>query len=149
MVIKHSEVEYLPRHLIGYPGWPFTLRDIKALSPACDLWSVLRDKGNQEGGTRRSGSLPQQWINHRSRRKMDEHPAIADDTIHAVEKYLNGSATRSLTAHHLLSGLEGYYGKYPQKLVGELHMSVARPAISPTSSGSRVRLYSGCATTLG
>jgi glycerol-3-phosphate dehydrogenase len=124
MVVKRSEAEYLLRHLNFYVERPFTLNDIK--SGFAGMRPLVSSRGKKETKTlvrddevevdQKSGLisiLGGKWTTHR---------AMGEDTINAVEKYLNGSATRSLTADHPLSGSEGYDHTYSEKLEREFHI---------------------------
>lgn len=57
--------------------------------------------------------------------KWTTHRAMAEGTINAVEKYLKGTVTPSLTPDHPLSGAEGYDTNYPERLAREFHIPAA------------------------
>ena len=126
MVIKRSEAEYLLRHLNPYLERPFSLHDIK--SGIAGMRPLVSSKGKKETKKlvrddevetdQASGLislLGGKWTTHR---------AMAEDTIDAVQNYLNGSATRSLTARHPLSGSEGYDSGYPGRLASQFHIPI-------------------------
>jgi glycerol-3-phosphate dehydrogenase len=48
---------------------------------------------------------------------------MAEETIDAVQKYLSGIVTPSLTPRHLLSGSEGYDANYAKTLVTQFRIS--------------------------
>jgi glycerol-3-phosphate dehydrogenase len=124
MVVKRSEAEYLLRHLNAYVERPFSLGDIKSgfagMRPLVSSGGkketkalVRDDEVEVDQNTGLISILGGKWTTHR---------AMAEDTINAVEKYLHGSVTRSLTADHRLSGSDGYDHSYPEKLVNQFHI---------------------------
>jgi glycerol-3-phosphate dehydrogenase len=124
MVVKRSEAEYLLRHLNAYIEKPFSLDQIT--SGIAGMRPLVSSNGTKETkklvrddevevdpSTGLISILGGKWTTHR---------AMAEDTINAVERYLNGIATRSLTPHHPLSGSESYDFGYSKKLASQFHI---------------------------
>jgi glycerol-3-phosphate dehydrogenase len=124
MILKRSEAEYLLRHVNSYLKRPFSLDDIQ--SGIAGMRPLVGSKGKKEtkslvrddevevdASSGLISILGGKWTTHR---------AMAEDTINAVESYLNGKVTPSLTPHHRLSGAEGYDKNYPKKLAREFHI---------------------------
>jgi glycerol-3-phosphate dehydrogenase len=124
MVVKRDEAEYLLRHLNHYLEWPFSLdqitsgiagmRPLVSSSGSKETKNLVRDDEveiDQNSGL--ISILGGKWTTHR---------AMAEDTIDAVEKYLNGFVTHSLTPDHPLSGSDGYDSDYSRRLARQFHV---------------------------
>jgi glycerol-3-phosphate dehydrogenase len=125
MVVKRSEAEYLLRHLNAYIEKPFSLDQITSgiagMRPLVSSHGtketkklVRDDEVEVDPSTGLISILGGKWTTHR---------AMAEDTVNAVERYLKGIATPSLTPHHPLSGSEGYNSDYANKLASQFHIA--------------------------
>jgi glycerol-3-phosphate dehydrogenase len=124
MILKRAEAEYLLRHVNPYLKRPFSVHDIQ--SAIAGMRPLVGSKGKKEtkslvrddevevdAGSGLISILGGKWTTHR---------AMAESTINAVEKYLKGAVTPSLTPDHPLSGAEGYDENYPERLASEFHI---------------------------
>jgi glycerol-3-phosphate dehydrogenase len=125
MILKRAEAEYLLRHVNPYLKRPFSVHDIQSgiagMRPLVgtkgkkETKSLVRDDEVEVDATSALISiLGGKWTTHR---------AMAEGTINAVEQYLKGKVTASLTAHHRLSGSEGYDKNYPERLASQFQIS--------------------------
>ena len=121
MIVQRSEAEYLIRHLNAYVDRPFSLNQIT--SGIAGLRPLVRSKGPKE--TKNLVRDDELEIDESSGLisilggKWTTYRAMAEETIDAAQKCLDGVVTRSLTAHRRLSGSEGYDVNYPRTLVKE------------------------------
>ncbi len=124
MILKRAEAEYLLRHVNPYLKRPFSVHDIQ--SGIAGMRPLVGSKGKKETKSLvrddeveidvSSGLisiLGGKWTTHR---------AMAEDTINAVERYLKGTTTPSLTPQHPLSGAEGFDKNYPERLATKFHI---------------------------
>jgi glycerol-3-phosphate dehydrogenase len=155
MILKRTEAEYLLRHVNPYLKRPFSVPDIQ--SGIAGMRPLVGSKGKKETkslvrddeveidpGSGLISILGGKWTTHR---------AMAEDTINAVEKYLKGAVTPSLTPNHPLSGAVGYDKYYPERLANEFHIpadtarhlaekfgTVADKVLAPTVNNPRLLL---------
>lgn len=127
MVVKRSEAEYLLRHLNPYLVQPFSLDQIT--SGIAGLRPLVKSRGTKE--TKKLVRDDELEIDESSGLisilggKWTTHRAMAEETIDAVEKYIKGVSTRSLTPEHPLSGSDGYDSNYARKLETDFGVSAA------------------------
>jgi glycerol-3-phosphate dehydrogenase len=155
MILKRAEAEYLLRHVNPYLKRPFSVHDIQSgiagMRPLVgsrgkkETKSLVRDDEVEvDASSGLISILGGKWTTHR---------AMAEGTINAVEKYLNGTVTPSLTPDHPLSGAEGYDKNYAQRLASEFHIpadtarhlaekfgTVADKVLAPTVNNPRLLL---------
>jgi glycerol-3-phosphate dehydrogenase len=155
MILKRTEAEYLLRHVNPYLKRPFSVHDIQ--SGVAGMRPLVGSKGKKEtkslvrddevevdSSSGLISILGGRWTTHR---------AMAEDTINAVEKYLKGTVTPSLTPNHPLSGAVGYDKNYPERLANEFHIpadtarhlaekfgTVADKVLAPTVNNPRLLL---------
>jgi glycerol-3-phosphate dehydrogenase len=153
MILKRAEAEYLLRHVNPYLKRPFSVQDIQSgiagMRPLVgfkgkkETKSLVRDDEVEvDSSSGLISILGGKWTTHR---------AMAEDTINAVEKYLKGMVTPSLTPQHPLSGAVGYDQNYPERLESEFHVpsdtarhlaekfgTVADKVLAPTVNNPRL-----------
>jgi glycerol-3-phosphate dehydrogenase len=118
LVVTKQDVEYMLRHLNQYLARPVTPSDIVAgfagarplvgSEDSGDTKKLARDDVIEVDAT--SGLISimgGKWTTHR---------AMAEDTIHVVQKALGLPQTESLTRNHILHGGEGFTDDYWKKL---------------------------------
>jgi len=153
MILRRSEAEYLLRHVNSYLKRPFSLDDIQ--SGIAGMRPLVGSKGKKatkslvrddeveiDACSGLISILGGKWTTHR---------AMAEDTIDAVEKYLKGTVTPSLTPLHPLSGAEGYDKNYSERLASQFHIpadtarhlgekfgTVADKVLAPTVNNPRL-----------
>ncbi len=124
MAVKRPEAEYVLRHLNSYVDRPFSLDQIT--SGIAGLRPLVKSNATKE--TKELVRDDELEIDESSGLisilggKWTTYRAMAEETIDAVQKNLNGNATRSLTPHYPLLGSDGYDPNYAKKLVAEFHV---------------------------
>lgn len=110
MILKRAEAEYLLRHVNPYLKRPFSVHDIQ--SGIAGMRPLVGSKGKKETKSLvRDDEVEVDAISGLISilgGKWTTHRAMAEDTINAVEKYLKGAVTPSLTPQHPLSGAVGF-----------------------------------------
>jgi glycerol-3-phosphate dehydrogenase len=118
LVVTKQDVEYMLRHLNQYLARPVTASDIVAgFAGARPL------VGSEELGDTKKLARddvievdPASGLISIMGGKWTTHRAMAEDTIHVVQKALGLPQTESLTRNHILHGGEGFTDDYWKKL---------------------------------
>jgi glycerol-3-phosphate dehydrogenase len=118
LVVTKQDVEYMLRHLNQYLARPVTPSDIVAGFAGARPLVGSEDSGDTKKLARDdvievdlasglTSIMGGKWTTHR---------AMAEDTIHVVQKALGLPQTESLTRNHILHGGEGFTDDYWKKL---------------------------------
>jgi glycerol-3-phosphate dehydrogenase len=110
LAVSHEEAEYLLRHLNRYSAKPYAVEEIvgafAGLRPLVRAKHSLQTKNlvrehevEVDGATGLVSILGGKWTTYR---------AMAEDTIDAVQKQLEGPVKPCLTRRHRLAGADGY-----------------------------------------
>lgn len=118
-LVKEMEVEYLLRHLNRYLQKPFSIHQVVS------GFAGLRPLVNS-GDARNTSKLardheveldPQSGLISILGGKWTTYRLMAEDTINAVQKFLQAPVTKCVTRNYALAGSAGYESSYWQTLV--------------------------------
>jgi glycerol-3-phosphate dehydrogenase len=118
LVVTKQDVEYMLRHLNQYLARPVTPSDIVAGFAGARPLVGSEDSGDTKKLARDDVIEvdPASGLISIMGGKWTTHRAMAEDTIHVVQKALGLPQTESLTRNHILHGGEGYTDDYWKKL---------------------------------
>jgi glycerol-3-phosphate dehydrogenase len=118
LVVTEQDVEYLLRHLNQYLARPVTPSEIVAGFAGARPLVGSEDSGDTKKLARDDVIEvdPASGLISIMGGKWTTHRAMAEDTIHVVQKALGLPQTESLTRNHILHGGEGFTDDYWKKL---------------------------------
>jgi glycerol-3-phosphate dehydrogenase len=118
LVVTKQDVEYMLRHLNQYLARPVTPSDIVAGFAGARPLVGSEDSGDTKKLARDDVIEvdPASGLISIMGGKWTTHRAMAEDTIHVVQKALGVPQTESLTRNHILHGGEGFTDDYWKKL---------------------------------
>jgi glycerol-3-phosphate dehydrogenase len=118
LVVTKQDVEYMLRHLNQYLARPVTPSDIVAGFAGARPLVGSEDSGDTKKLARDDVIEvdPASGLISIMGGKWTTHRAMAEDTIHVVQKALGLPQTESLTRNHILHGGEGFTDDYWKKL---------------------------------
>jgi glycerol-3-phosphate dehydrogenase len=118
LVVTEQDVEYLLRHLNQYLARPVTPSEIVAGFAGARPLVGSEDSGDTKKLARDDVIEvdPNSGLISIMGGKWTTHRAMAEDTIHVVQKALGLPQTESLTRNHILYGGEGFTDDYWKKL---------------------------------
>src|SRR6202023_1158311 len=125
LYLMSEEVDYLLRHLNRYLLQPVTPDQVVSGSAgARPLVSSDNSKNTKKLARDHLVEFdPESGLISAMGGKWTTYRAMAEDTINAVQKYLNGSMTECLTKKFPLDGSEGYSPGYWQSLMRQFGLS--------------------------
>jgi glycerol-3-phosphate dehydrogenase len=118
LVVTKQDVEYMLRHLNQYLARPVTPNEIVAGFAGARPLVGSEDSGDTKKLARDDVIEvdPASGLISIMGGKWTTHRAMAEDTIHVVQKALGVPQTESLTRNHILHGGEGFTDDYWKKL---------------------------------
>jgi glycerol-3-phosphate dehydrogenase len=118
LVVTKQDVEYMLRHLNQYLARPVTPSDIVAGFAGARPLVGSEDSGDTKKLARDDVIEvdPASGLISIMGGKWTTHRAMAEDTIHVVQKALGVPQTESLTRNHILHGGEGFTDDYWKQL---------------------------------
>jgi glycerol-3-phosphate dehydrogenase len=125
LFLMSEEVDYLLRHLNRYLSQPVTPDQV--VSGSAGARPLVSSDNSQNTKKLARDHLvefdPESGLISAMGGKWTTYRAMAEDTIDAVQKYLNGSITECLTKKFPLDGSEGYSPGYWQSLMRQFGLS--------------------------
>src|ERR1700730_1638420 len=125
LYLMSEEVDYLLRHLNRYLSQPVTPDQV--VSGSAGARPLVSSDNSQNTKKLARDHLvefdPESGLISAMGGKWTTYRAMAEDTINAVQKYLNGSMTECLTKKFPLDGSEGYSPGYWQSLMRQFGLS--------------------------
>jgi glycerol-3-phosphate dehydrogenase len=147
LCLTSGEVEYLLRHLNRYLSPPVTADQVvSGIAGARPLVRSKDSKSTEKLARDHVVELdPESGLISAMGGKWTTYRAMAEDTIDAVEKYLNGSTTACLTKNFLLGGSEGYSLGYWRSLMRQFGLSELTAQHLAAKFGTRAQDVMGLA----